>query len=55
MVRTCISLTEDQEIKLSKVASDLDRSQSWMVRKAVDEYLNRFYTDEQKKPVPKTE
>ena len=43
MVRTCISLTKEQEVELSKIAAELDRSQSWMVRLAVNEYLNRRY------------
>ena len=50
MVRACISLTEAQERDLDIVSENLDRSNSWVVRRAVDEYLNRLKNEQNEKP-----
>ena len=38
---TTIRLTEDQREALDKIAQREDRSRSWVISRAIDEYLER--------------
>ncbi|WP_454442101.1 ribbon-helix-helix domain-containing protein [Vibrio bathopelagicus] len=37
--RVSVNLTLDEQLQLEKVAADLDVSQSWVIRRAVQTYL----------------
>ena len=51
LMLTGISITDAQAEKLGKIGERLERTRSWLIRKAIDEYLRRYAEE---KPVLET-
>lgn len=39
MVKICVIIPDDMKEKIDKIAAEQERNLSWVVRKAIEEYL----------------